>query len=206
MKQYPSILTASDKKAEKLFGKRCHIFNKYDGSNLRWEWSQKRGWYKYGTRHRLFDHTDDTFGGAIQLFPNTFGNMIETIVLQHYNTKDFIAYTEFLGDNSFAGYHDPNDVKRLVLFDVWIDRKGFIPPSMFVDMFGDYNWSAELLDVSVFTKADLVDIYNGKYGDGEGVIVKATNERGEQIMTKAKTKVWLDKVHAKHGQDAHKYI
>lgn len=207
MKQYPSIPHAVDNKGVKLFGMNCHIFKKYDGSNLRWEWSEKRGWYKFGTRHRLFDHTDEVFGHAIEMFPETFGDIIEKTVLENYNTKSFIAYTEFLGENSFAGYHDPNDKKELVLFDIWIDRKGFIPPKDFIKLFGGYKWSAELYDVLIYNRELKDAIQNGKYGqDGEGVVVKTTNERGEQIMTKVKTHSWLEKVHKKHGQNAHLYI
>jgi hypothetical protein len=45
----------------------AYVFDKLDGSNLRFEWKRKGGWYKYGTRHRLFDATDPGFGSAIEL-------------------------------------------------------------------------------------------------------------------------------------------
>ena len=69
MKQYPEI--SGSNKAP--IGAQCLAFVKYDGSNLRWEWSPKKGWYKFGTRTRLFDHTDEIFGEAIPLFQDTLG-------------------------------------------------------------------------------------------------------------------------------------
>lgn len=53
MQQYPSILGSS----KAPLGEPCIAFVKYDGSNLRWEWSPKRGWNKYGTRTQLFNET-----------------------------------------------------------------------------------------------------------------------------------------------------
>lgn len=57
MKDYPSIPGSS--KAPQL---PCIAFKKYDGSNIRAEWSKKRGWYKFGTRTQLIDKTDLVFG------------------------------------------------------------------------------------------------------------------------------------------------
>lgn len=45
MKQYPHI-----EYANKNLGDKIWAFNKYDGSNIRLEWSQKRGFYKFGTK------------------------------------------------------------------------------------------------------------------------------------------------------------
>jgi hypothetical protein len=33
----------------------CLAFDKLDGSNMRFEWSPKRGWYKFGSRGQLID-------------------------------------------------------------------------------------------------------------------------------------------------------
>ena len=47
MKSYPSIPKFS-------FGDiKLHTFDKLDGSNLRFEWTKKKGWYKFGTRSWL---------------------------------------------------------------------------------------------------------------------------------------------------------
>jgi hypothetical protein len=54
MEQYPSIEGSS----KAPLGKPCIAFYKYDGSNLRWEWNPKKGWFKFGTRHELFDQSN----------------------------------------------------------------------------------------------------------------------------------------------------
>ena len=51
MKEYPSI-------PYRIHGDLDIIaFGKYDGSNIRAEWSQKKGFYKFGTRKRLLDES-----------------------------------------------------------------------------------------------------------------------------------------------------
>lgn len=93
MKQYPSILGS---KSAPL-GKKVIAFYKYDGSNLRWEWSSKQGWYKFGTRTRLFDSTDPDFGKAIPLFLNTMGDELVTRCKDlEKGLKSIIVFTEFL--------------------------------------------------------------------------------------------------------------
>ena len=67
MEQYPSIIGS----AKAPLGKPCVAQYKYDGSNLRWEWSPKKGFHKYGTRRELFDKTDPVFGMAIEMFHDT---------------------------------------------------------------------------------------------------------------------------------------
>lgn len=47
MKTYPSISTQVD------FSLSYCVFDKLDGSNLRAEWSPKRGFYKFGSRTQL---------------------------------------------------------------------------------------------------------------------------------------------------------
>lgn len=63
MKQYPSINSSNGQSFKEFV---ADVFDKLDGSNLRFEWSKKQGWYKFGTRHRLFDNTDPVFGWRFQ--------------------------------------------------------------------------------------------------------------------------------------------
>lgn len=65
MKTYPSIPRSTGQSFQEYD---AYVFDKLDGSNLRFEWSRKKGWVKYGTRRRLFDTTDPVFGEAITLF------------------------------------------------------------------------------------------------------------------------------------------
>ena len=113
MKAYPSIPSSTGQKFREF---EAHVFDKIDGSNLRWEWNSKRGWYKFGTRNRLFDVTDPDFGSAIDIFFSKFAEPLE----RHARSQRWracMAFTEFWGENSFAGLHDPTDDKYLTLID-----------------------------------------------------------------------------------------
>ena len=100
MKTYPQI--EGSNKAP--IGQNCIAFIKYDGSNLRWEWSPKKGWYKFGTRTRLFDHSDEMFSSAIPLFQDVLGPEIEYRIKEiERGVQSAIVYTEFFGPNSFTG-------------------------------------------------------------------------------------------------------
>jgi hypothetical protein len=106
---------------------------KYDGSNLRWEWSPKKGWNKFGTRRQLFDASTPLYNQAIPLFLDGMGDEIV------YRTKQIVknperitAFTEFFGPSSFAGQHVEDEEKELRLFDVFLFKKAFVPPKQFV--------------------------------------------------------------------------
>ena len=115
MEQYPSILGS----AKAPLGNPCIAFDKYDGSNLRFEWSPKQGWNKYGTRRQLFDERTPVFGKAVQLFNDTMGQEIVRRVKDHVRGPQRItAFAEFFGPGSFAGSHIETETQELRLFDV----------------------------------------------------------------------------------------
>ena len=43
-------------------------FAKHDGSNLRFEWSRKQGWFRFGSRRRLLEREHPTFGKSMAMF------------------------------------------------------------------------------------------------------------------------------------------
>ncbi len=205
MKSYPSIPRVMD--AGK-FGERCHVFVKYDGSNLRWEWSKKKGWYKHGTRHRLFGPDEAPYNQAIELF-KPIGEQVERIVRELYqNPEEIIAFTEFFGPSSFAGSHDLNEPKELKLIDVSVYKKGFIPPKIFVEHFSQ-PWAATCLSTSAFLDHDLIDsVRGGKLAeDGvvEGVVCKGFGKKGIW-SAKIKTQAYLDRLKEKFGRDWEKFV
>lgn len=127
MKEYPSIPGSSD--APKM---PCLAFYKYDGSNLRFEYSKKQGWHKFGTRHQLFDRGHEVFGSAVDIFINKYGQFLEDLRKQEFReSQSLIAYAEFFGENSFAGQHKPEDKKDVVLFDINFHKKGIMSPRDF---------------------------------------------------------------------------
>ena len=111
MQQYPSI----EGSAKAPLGKPCIAFYKYDGSNLRWEWSPKKGWNKFGTRRQLFDATDPTYGRAIAIFNGIGDEIVERVKKFDHDTQRITAFTEYFGPNSFAGKHEETDLMQLVL-------------------------------------------------------------------------------------------
>lgn len=187
MKRYPSIF-----KFPCEFS--AHVFDKLDGSNLRFEWSKKRGWYKYGTRKRMFDESDEVFGEAIPLFHQILANPIAKVANKKKWQK-IVVFAEFWGKESFAGLHVKDDPKRLTLFDVSLHQKGFLPPAEFRKLFegvvdtpfylGRYNWNKNFIDRIREEGLEGITL--------EGVIGKGI-VKNELVMAKAKTQVWLDKV------------
>lgn len=194
MLQYPSILGA--KKVPKGFP--CIAFYKYDGSNLRFEWSPKKGWNKFGSRNQMIDINHDQFGKGVELFQEEMGDIIIDRMKQAYpkefkNIDRITAFAEYYGQNSFAGSHNLNDKKDLKLFDIFLFQKGFLPPERFIEVFGDWEKTAEVvyrgqLDEDFIQKVrhNALDIELN-----EGVICKGSSDK---IKTKTHGKIWMTKV------------
>ena len=144
MKAYPKILHWNNSP----LGLPCIAFDKLDGSNIRFEYSRKRGWYKFGTRKMMIDGQHEDFGNAVKLFEDKYQESLAKILCdnkQFRGVKNFVVFCEYYGDNSFAGWHDPNDIMDVVLFDVWVMKKGFITPRDFIkiEKIVEYIWEAE---------------------------------------------------------------
>lgn len=199
MLQYPSIARWKDSKG---FGKPCLAFYKYDGSNLRWEWSPKRKWYKFGTRTQLFDYTHPIFGGAIAKFEFTMADEIEDIICSQYKHKPerIVAFTEFFGTSSFAGTHDPEESKTLVLFDISVYKKGFLEPRQFVRLFEKTGFAAKVVYEGNMNQQFIDDVRHGAYPVDEGVICK-----GQDWTAKVKTFDYLNRLKNKFGDEWEKY-
>jgi hypothetical protein len=208
MLQYPSILGV--KKVP--LGNKCVAFYKYDGSNLRFEWSPKKGWNKFGSRTQIIDRNHNVFGSGIDIFMNEMADII-TDRLKYYYPKQFknidriTAFAEFFGENSFAGYHEEKDIKKLKLFDVFLFQKGFIEPDTFIDIFGDWEHCAEVvykgnLNHELIEKVRYNTLDTPLF---EGVICKGMNDKikfkkeGSVWMTKIKTFEYINKL--KHKFD-----
>ena len=91
MKQYPHIVGPSKAPRE-----HCIAFYKYDGSNVRFEWSKKRGWYKFGTRTQLIDENVEIFGQAIPVFKNTLAEGIEKVLRDEQTSSCRIPLNLFM--------------------------------------------------------------------------------------------------------------
>lgn len=197
MKQYPKIPTRIDGGSEASLAKRFWVFDKLDGSNIRVEWSAKRGFFKFGTRKRLIDHTDEVFGKVAKLAAD-----LEPKFAARFNEQKIqnaILFFEFLGPNSFAGWHDMKDEHRLVLIDIHVEKKGMLEPDeylAFVD--GMDIESAKVLHVGTVSHDLIQKVQNGTLSGMtyEGVVCKAKRPRkwAEPVMYKIKNQKWIDKV------------
>jgi len=173
MKDYGSI----PKVLAEFVGRECIGFKKYDGSQIRSEWSRKKGWHKWATRGHLFDKTDVTFGCAIDAFSSQ--DLVAKAIVDNYpKVESAVAFMEFVGPHSFAGIHDPvvlkvehNDPKKLILFDVNVHKRGLVSPEDFVNIFR-HCCSAEVLYQGKLTEEFIKDVREGKYPADEGLVCK----------------------------------
>ena len=200
MKSYPSIKRATGNSFREI---KLYTFDKIDGSNLRFEWSKKRGWYKFGIRKRLFDETDITFGEAIPLFMETLADPLCSIA-KKARWESVVVFCEFWGEKSFAGLHEPKDNKKLTVIDVAPYKQGILPPKEFLNLFGEYG--PKYFGIINWTRGFVKEVRNGNLDTTfEGVVGK--NIDGNKIvMYKAKTQKWIDAVLQLYGQEEGKKI
>jgi hypothetical protein len=197
MKSYPKIEYCT-----KQYGQKIWAFDKLDGSNFRAEWNNKSGWYKFGSRTQLISNNDPNFGDAIDIFLNKYGDDLTRIFKTKYSTViNVTIFGEYFGNNSFAGRHDINDKKDIVLFDVNLYKKGFVPPQDFTNNFGHLD-IPKLIYKDEFNKDFVGMVKENKFNLKEGVICKGIE--GKNIwMTKIKTNEWLEKVKLLYGEKAY---
>lgn len=197
MKSYDSIEYYGD-----YWGLPIVAFDKLDGSNIRCEYSQKRGFYKFGTRRVMMDRTNKDFGFAIDLFLNKYGEGLEKIFKskEYRNIQSFVCFAELVGKKSAFGQHSFGDDEfDIVLFDVSAYKKGFIPPKQFVEDFEPLGIPRVVYEGNL--NHELVkDIKENKYGLAEGVICKGvikTKKSQGLYYCKIKTNDWFDRLRAK---------
>ena len=174
-------------------------FDKLDGSNLRFEYSKKRGFYKFGSRNVLIDDTHD-LGPGIKLFREKYEKGLDEIFRSkdYRDIQSFVCFAEFLGKKSSFGQHDfANDDFDIVLFDVDQYKHGFVPPRKFVKDFGHLG-IPEVVYEGNLNRELVKDIKDNKYGLSEGVICKGSvkTKKGSDKLyyCKIKTNDWFDRL------------
>lgn len=197
MKSYPSI------SKEIIKGLDIYAFGKIDGSNIRAEYSKKKGFYKFGSRNQLITDEQGVLNKAKDLIINNFSDPTLQIIKKQ-RWERVILFFEFAGSKSFAGIHEENDSHDVWLIDANPYKKGILPPNEFLSIFGDLN-TAPLL-------------YHGKCNDEfvesvkfsrlqgmpeEGVVCKAKNPKDKHcpIMFKIKSHRWLERLKEKFSGD-----
>ena len=216
MKEYNSIPRFFDDGT--LKGEQVVAFNKLDGQNFRARYvtkgQDKKTFTQFGSRHHLVDESDDQFGDAVRYFKEHYDGVLRNIIAANSGKKgifngaeELVFVFEWYGDNSFAGFHQPNDVMHMALTDVFIHKKGYIEPKDFIEIFCE-NDKVETPEVIYVGKLnmDFVNsiVKNDWTKEGceyptvkEGVVIKrSTRLKGQRLpMCKVKTIWWLDKLH-----------
>lgn len=184
MKTYPSI-------EKTIVNRTIYAFDKLDGSNIRAEWSRKKGFCKFGSRHHLIDETDKLLGKAPGLIMEKYSEILSQIFFE-IRWQKAVAFFEYYGPRSFAGSHHPEDDHNVTLFDVSGDR-GLIEPKDFVRSFGNLD-IAKVLYVGMPTNDLIEDVKEGRLTGMtfEGVVCKGPHvSPGLPLMFKIKSNAWL---------------
>jgi len=208
MKTYHSI--EGPAKAPRL---PCYGFVKYDGSNLRAEWSKKRGWYKFGTRKCMIDERDEIFGRACTLFREKYGDDLPKVFKDDKTFRgvdNVVAFFEFFGTKSFAGMHFPEETAwDVVLFDLNLHKKGMLGPKEFLDSVGHLK-VAELLYQGNLNDELIADVKAGKFDCTskyevrtevpEGIVCKGG--KGHELWAcKIKTMLYKEELRKRYEHD-----
>ena len=201
MKQYPKIQHYNFGP----IGQKCYAFDKLDGSSMRFEWGKKRGFYKYGTRNVMIDKNTPVFNEAIQIFLDKYAKDLDDIFRKKYKSvENFVVFGEFFGESSFAGKHMEEDKKDIIIFDINMYKKGFLPPDEFIEKFGHLD-IPNIIYKGIYDYDLIKDIKNSK-DLSEGVVCKGvikTKKDGDEVWrTKIKTNNWINRVREIYGQKA----
>jgi len=193
MKRYPSM------SSQVIREMNVYFFEKLDGSNIRAEWSPKRGFYKFGSRNQMIDEDHPLFGEAVVLIKKLEPKL--SGMFRDLTKERLVAYFEFLGDNSFAGFHEM-EPHRVALLDVEIYKQGFLSSDKFVDTFKDIIPTPKFIFYGEVTPEIEEMIRAGQFPGAtfEGVVCKSsiTKKWSLPAMFKIKNRNWVNKVMEKY--------
>ncbi len=196
MKQYHTIEYYGDN-----WGIPIIAFDKLDGSNIRAEWSPKRGFYKFGTKNMMIDGSHEEFGHAVTIFKEKYDEELSRVFRgkDYRNILSFVCYAELIGPNSAFGQHsDAKENMDTVLFDVEMYKKGWVPPRQFLKDFGHLHIPRVVYEGNL--NMDLVRrVKENEFGLTEGVICKGAvrakrKDQPSLYYCKIKTNDWFDRL------------
>jgi hypothetical protein len=196
MKQYDEIKYFGD-----YWGLPIIAFDKIDGSNLRFEYSQKRGFYKFGTRRQMIDSSSE-YGFAIDLFLNKYNEELTKIFKskEYRNIQSFVCYAELYGTKSAFGKHDfGNDVFDIILFDIDQYKKGFVNPKQFINDFQNLGIPRVIYEGNL-NREFVGTVKRNEYNLSEGVVCKGiipNRKNNNMFYCKIKTIDWFERLRSK---------
>lgn len=198
MKRYPKIFGQINATHD------IYAFDKLDGSNIRVEWTRKKGFVKWGTRKQLLSSEQGILTTAIEKINNKYLEDL-TNIFKKQRYEKAVCFMEFVGPNSFAGsHHDaPKDID-VILFDISPHKKGMLPANEFLKLCKNLHTP----DVLYHGKANarlIEQVENGTLPGMtfEGVVCKGPYVRktGMPIIFKIKNRAWIDKLKIYCGDD-----
>lgn len=198
MKEYPSIPTKPNGNCSAFW-----VFDKLDGSNIRIEWSDKRGFFKFGSRKRLLGDDQGVLAKAKYLAEAEEHKFREVFKLSKF--EKVVCFFEFWGPNSFAGSHLEGDEHHLTLIDIDVYKHGLLSPNKFLEIF-----EPSKIEIPKFLHYGVVDeeFRNMVRNDNlegvtyEGVVCKAYSKRKRTVeMFKIKSNAWIAAVKAKFADN-----
>lgn len=199
MKTYPTIT------GQRIIGlKDAYVFDKIDGSNIRVEWSKKRGFYKFGSRHRLISPDEKPLGELYEVFDRNVKGPLNTRLVE-LNEERVVCFFEFYGPGSAFGFH-VDEPHELALIDVSRYKHGIVSPQEFVEMFaGVHVPKARLLHMGDVDDGLIANVQDGTlpYMGPEGVVIKAGFDRklGHPVMFKVKRRTWYERLRERCAGD-----
>jgi hypothetical protein len=196
MKQYSSI------GHEHVSGKSYYVYDKLDGSNMRVEWTKKKGFVKFGSRTQLVDANTGPLGAFSIPLMQAQEELISG-ALGPLQVQEATCFFEFFGPQSFAGVHQweqDRDKFKVVLFDVTLFKKGFMMPKEFQKTFEGIVPLPNLLHIGNVTEDLVRQIKDGTL-EGiteEGVVCKSSPLKNgyPPYCFKIKTEKWINRVKA----------
>ncbi len=187
-------------------GGRCVAFEKYDGTNLHWDWDREFGWHSFGTRRdefaltkigiEQFTRAHGHLSDSVEIFQARLADGIEKVFIGVGRYREYASlkvFTEFFGPRSFSGLHKSDDLKHLVIFDVLAEPFGLVGPEVFLGDFG-HLCSARVLYRGKMTGKFCHDVRQGNYDVREGVVCKGGKGGDDLWMVKIKTYAYMEKL------------
>lgn len=200
MKTYPSI------SAQVEMSRTYWVFDKLDGSNIRAEWSKKRGFYKFGSRTQLLVPDQAMLWPAVDRIHVLSENGLDA-ALRKLRVERVMCFFEWFGPRSFAGRHfDETQDMRLALLDLAPHKAGFMAPADVCSLADKARVPMPALLHVGRVDQDLLDKVRLGALPGmsfEGVVGKAApdRKRGPLLAFKYKSQAWLDRLRRECGDD-----
>lgn len=201
MKAYPPIPRGPIPLIDNEPHRTWFVYDKLDGSNIRAEWSNKRGFHKFGTRTQLLTDEHKVLSRSKPLILDLTDELSRKFT--DHKFVEVTCFFELFGPCSFAGSHDENEEQQVKLLDINVFKQGIMQPDMFYRDFGKF--APDLLHVGPVDRDLFDEVIDGTLAGMtfEGVVAKSVSSKrfSTTPMFKVKTRAWLQKLREKCVDD-----